>query len=173
MAQRRGFTRGRTTRRLTDWGLGPGTSGATAFTTSSAAIIGAGITPSTLLTVVRTRGLFDAFLTSSTSPGDGFFGAVGIGLASESAFDVGIGSLPTPITELVWDGWLWHSFFSCHEGSPDPGADGAGQHRIVIDSKAMRKFGPETVIYVAVEVVELGTAAMSVFCDTRMLFKQS
>jgi len=60
---------------------------------------------------------------------------------------------------------------SVHEDSPDGQGGGAGHQRIVVDSKAMRKFGPEDVVIYVLEVILLGTAAMNVHADARMLFK--
>ena len=158
--------------RRTEWFAGVGGTGVATFTASSIAILGTGIITNVgEETLVRVRGLFDAFLTSATSPGDGFFGAVGIGLVSSAAFTAGAASVPTPITELGWDGWLWHHFFSVHEDSADAQGSGSSQHRIEIDSKAMRKVEGEMTLYAAAEVVEIGTAVMSVFLNTRFLSK--
>jgi hypothetical protein len=106
-----------------------------------------------------------------TSAGDGYQGAMGIGLASSAAFTAGIGSLPTPITEAAWDGWLWHRFFSVHGGVAD-GSTNAGSYQIEVDSKAMRKVSDEMTIFMAGEFTEIGTALMSVFFDSRMLLKE-
>ena len=116
MARQRGFPS--RSRRGTDWGVGPGGSGVTALVATGSTVLGAGITLTSLaLTVVRTRGLFHCFLDGVlAADGDGFFGAVGIGLVSTAAFDAGITAVPTLVTEAVWDGWLWHSFFGVHSG---------------------------------------------------------
>ena len=125
------------------------------------------------LTLVRTRGRFDFSLSSYTSAGDGYQGAVAIGLASLPAFTAGIGSLPTPISEMGWDGWLWHSIVGIHSALA-AGATAVGQIASIsleVDSKAMRKLTDQMVIFAAIEVVELGTASLNVFFDSRMLFK--
>ena len=176
MAQQRGLIRqARGPRRLTNWGGGPGSNAAASITSSTAFILGGGITFGAAGTVVRIRGNFQAFLLSYSSAGDGFHGAVGIGLASEAAFTAGIASLPTPITEAGWDGWLWHNFFGVHGGLA-AGASAVGVSNpgvdIDIDSKAMRKVSDDMVIYAAAEVTETGVASMSVFLNSRMLLKE-
>ena len=160
----------RAARRLTNWGAGPGGTGAANISTSSAVILGAGITFINAGTIVRIRGEWECFLSSVTSAGDGFRGALGIGLASSAAFTAGIASLPTPITESNWDGWMWHQFFGVHRGVADISA--GSYLRGAIDSKAMRKVSDDFTIFAAVEVVEIGTAALDLFLDSRMLLKE-
>jgi len=135
-------------------------------------LVGSVISPTSgPLTLIRTRGLLTLLLTGATSAGDGFQGAFGIGRVTSAALDVGIGSVPSPIAELAWDGWLYHTFFSCHAQDTSLRGGIAQAMQIVIDSKAMRKFDVQEDIYAAIESVEIGTAAMSVFFDSRMLFQ--
>ncbi len=47
----------------------------------------------------------------------------------------------------------------------------AGSATVVVDTKAMRKFPAEMSIYAALEVVEIGTATLNVFFDSRALGK--
>jgi len=164
--------RSRGPRRLTDWVQGPGGTGITSLSASGSAILGSGTGPSKAVTIVRTRGILDAFLTQGTASGDGFFGAVGIGIVATPAFTAGITALPTPITELTWDGWLYHSFISCHLGENVGGNNSAEHQRIEVDSKAMRKLEPGQTVFAAVEVVEIGTGVLSVFFNCRQLFKE-
>ena len=155
MAQRRGFIHPNRSqsRRLTDWGVGPGGVALQGFSSSASAVLGAGIQPTGgKFTLVRTRGEFLAYLTSCTNINDGFIGAFGIGLATAAAFGAGIGSLPTPIDEAHWDGWVYHRFFALV--SPEGLSLGAGTDvspiaavsasvRFEVDSKAMRKMEAE------------------------------
>ena len=172
MPRPRGLTRQvQGPRRLTNWGSGPGANSEVQVTASSSIIIGSGVTFGAAGTVVRIRGRFGAYLVSFTSAGDGFIGAVGIGLSQRAGFDVGIGSLPTPITEEGWDGWLWHSYFGAH-GGVAAASVGAGLVEIPIDSKAMRKVSDEMVIFAAMEVVESGTAVMNIALNSRLLLKE-
>jgi len=176
MARGRGLIRQRgneSRRRRSGWSLGPGGEARTALSLSGVQLIGGGVVPtSDGITLVRIRGLFDWYLTLGTSPNDGFFGAVGIGLVEAAAFAAGIGSVPTPITEISSENWLWHQFFSMHApvASASPDSNGPSMSgRVEIDSKAMRKVNSAQVVYAAVEVVEIGTATGSIFFDTRML----
>ncbi len=168
--QRRFLSRG--PRRETDWGEGPGSSGVSSISGSATTIIGSGMVITVgASTLVRLRGLLDIFLTSSTSAGDGFFGAFGIGVVTSRAFAAGVTALPQPVTEIDWDGWMYHTFISVHEGSPDGPGD-AGVHRIEVDSKAMRKMDGDVTLVGVLQVFEIGTAAASVFFDSRVLIKQ-
>ena len=176
MARQRGFTRvARGPKRLTNWGNGPGGSSLTNFSLSSASILGAGVTFLQSGTIVRVRGSVSSYLRSYTSAGDGYHVAVGIGVTTEAAFDAGIASLPTPITEAAWDGWLWHRYFDVH-GSLAAGSSAVGEGNsgvdIEIDSKAMRRVSDEYVVFAAAEVVELGTGILDIWLDTRMLLKE-
>ena len=170
MARRSGFThRSRSYRPSPDWGAGVGSSSPVQVSTSSNGFLGAAVVPTIgEITLRRTRGLFVANLISATSAGDGFFGAVGIGLVTAAAFAAGISSVPTPITEAGWDGWVWHSFIEVHKGRADQGA--MESQRIEIDSKAMRKFDQDMVLFAAFEVTEIATAVADLFLDSRMLF---
>jgi len=170
MALSRGFPNRQSRRRRTEWFQGVGDTGVTTFTGSGVSILGSGIiTTFGEETLARTRGLLDVQLTSSTSAGDGYFGAVGIGIGTSAAFAVGAGSLPSPITELGWDGWLWHQFISVHEDSADGQGGGAAHQRVEVDSKAMRKLNTDETFFAMAEVVEIGTAVMTIFFDTRFL----
>ena len=115
MARSRGFRQAHGPRRKSSWEEGVGATGlATPVTATGSAFIGATITPTVgEVTVVRTRGQFVAALTVATGLGDGFTGAVGIGIATLAAVTAGIASVPTPVTEMDWDGWVWHRFFQC------------------------------------------------------------
>ena len=155
-------------RRKSDWNLGVGGTGLTQLTVGSAAILGAGVTPTTSeATLARTRGFVEMILEAATASGDGFQGAIGIGKTTVAAFAIGVTAVPTPLTEMAWDGWLYHRHFCLHA----PGADAVLQAnlRFELDSKAMRKIEVEEVFYAAIEVVEIGGAVLDVFLDIRML----
>ena len=174
MAQQRGFIRqARAPKRLTQWGQGPGGTGAISFSASSASLLGAAVTFGAAGTVVRIRGALSANLISYTNSSDGFHCAAAIGLVSLAAFTAGIASVPTPITEAAFDGWLWHKFFFVHGGLA-AGATAVGVQsalQIEIDTKAMRKVSDEMAIFGVMEVVESGTAVMEVHFNNRLLLK--
>ena len=106
---------------------------------------------------------------------------MGIGIATLAAVTAGVASVPTPITEAGWDGWLWHMFFQCRAagiidgsamGDTDAVNPTAAAVRFEIDSKAMRKFeDTDLAIYAALEVSEVGTSTMVWSFDSRALFK--
>ena len=160
-------------RRKSSWGVGVGDTTASPFTASGVGFLGSTVFPTVPgLTIVRIRGQCDVMLTLATTAGDGFQGAVGIGIATTTAVTAGIPSLPTPIREAEDENWLWWHPFSVHNPVvSSSGLTEASHQRIIIDSKAMRKFDEGMSIYAAAEVVEIGTATMTMFFDTRMLLK--
>jgi len=166
-------TSGLDLRRKTAWSAGPGGTGLTSLSGSNTFFLGATLTPSINgLTIVRTRGQFEIILLAATSPGDGFRGAFGIGIATAAAVSAGVTAVPFPITEVGSNNWLYHRFFGIHASAAGGVLGGATEVlRIEIDSKAMRRFRGEDAVYCAIEVVEIGTATASVFFDSRMLLK--
>ena len=181
MAQsRRGF-RGssliRAPKRQVSWGVGPNASDILANTTQSQVWTnGVQLVAESEVTIVRIRGSLQLIQTSQTAVGDGVNGAIGIGLASAPAFAAGIGSLPTPLAEEDWQGWMWHQYFQMRAITATE-SDGSNAQavnlRMDIDSKAMRKFGTETVLFGAIEFVLSGGAAWEFNARTRILAKLS
>jgi len=175
----RGSFRGRvSTRRRVGWDLGPGgTTAQTNFTTSSAQIASAAINALLDgLTLVRTRGMLTCRLLSAAAVGDGFSGAFGIAKATTAAVAAGAASVPTPITEQEWDGWLYWTPVQLHASSvlSDTSVlENMGITTFVheVDSKAMRKLDENESLYASMELVETGTGSLGWFFDSRMLFK--
>ena len=96
---------------------------------------------------------------------------MGIGVTTVQAFtDIGITALPIPIDDMSWEGWLYHQFFSIHDGG-DGMSDGSGSQWVMVDSKAMRKVGSNEVIFAVLQQVEIGVAVGKVHFDSRALFK--
>ena len=161
-------------RRRTGWEEGPGIQTLSQFTTSTAAILGAGQSFNLDgFTIVRIRGLLDMFLTTATANGSGFVGAFGIGIVTDAAFAVGITAVPTPLTEIEWEGWMYHQFISVHgpAGTTAFPAISAGS-QIVVDTKAMRKIGSDEVLMAVIEVTEdVADATLNVRFGSRMLLK--
>ena len=91
---------------------------------------------------------------------------------SEKAFGVGATAIPGPLTEIEWEGWLFHQ-----QGvlkSPTGTIADMGSARVqnfVIDAKAMRKTGTQSVCVAVIEVAEVGTATMHAEFRSRQLFK--
>ena len=176
MARRSQFhLRSGASRRKTDWDDGPGNNDGTilGFTTSSSAVLGLGRTPASQEgTIVRLRGFFGSYLTSATAVGDGFFGALGIGITTVQAFtDVGITALPIPLDDASWDGWMYHHYFQVTAGASGAIDDASAQARFVVDSKAMRKLEVNMVIFAVAQVVENTSAALEIQFGSRMLVK--
>ena len=156
MAHRRGSIHRGQTRRRNSWGFGPGDS-ATLFTSSASTavgFIGSGIGPTIDgLTIARTRGSFQAWLTQA-GLSEGYSGAIGIGVVPQAAFVAGIASVPTPLTELDWDGWLFHRFFQLHTPVAADFTTEGTMIRFEVDSKAMRKLNEDQIAYCAIEATE-------------------
>jgi len=165
---RSGFSRGQGQRRKTAWGFGPGSSTPTNFSSSSTVFLGTAIVPSVEgLTIARIRGQLNAILRSAATIGDGFQGAFGIGIATETAVLAGVTALPTPITDMDAENWLFWKPFSIH--ATRIAAIGES-FELEVDTKAMRKFPSEMALYGMVELVEVGAANIDVFFDSRTLF---
>jgi len=174
VARPRGFRSGRS-RRSVNWSQGPsGKQQAQSGTGLLVWTLGL-ITTVGELTIVRTRGIVSVTLLSVSAAGDGFFGALGIGLVPSKSFVVGSTAIPGPLTESDWDGWLWHSFFDIRTVTATiaDGANAAGVvQRISIDSKAMRKFQEDMTLIGVSEMEESGTATMEQSAECRVLVKQ-
>ena len=175
MARRRSVVLSGGARRGTGWfgGVASGTSGSTEVISSSGSLlfgtaVQAGVDG---LTLIRTRGVFNARLSVLSGANAGYFGAFGIGKTTLPAITAGVASVPTPLTEDTWDGWLYYSFFHCFGQSATLGDSDNEWIRLVVDSKAMRKIAVDEVFYAAVEVTEVGTCVLDMNMDSRMLFK--
>ena len=183
--RRSGFRTTRSASRKTSWAVGPetGASGAAQGISGSIAELAASAAQALQdgLTLVRTRGELVLWLKTATAVGDGFHGAFGIAQATSAAFLAGAASLPTPLTEEDWDGWLYHRYFNIQSPGPIAVATAsqevlqvnnvAAGLRIEVDSKAMRKSSVDEAIYAAIEVVEVGTATMNWAFNCRLLCK--
>ena len=172
MPRSRGSYRGRTPRRRTSWEEGPGGIDATAAITSGPNFLGsvANLLEDEL-TLLRLRGRFNAILNSASAAGSGFQGAIGIGVTTQPATAVGITAVPTPITEQDWDGWLYWQPISIHAGDATAGSRNwqGGVINIEVDSKAMRKLTDQSSIFTVVELVEVDTADIDMWFDSRVL----
>ena len=171
MPRPRGSFRGsRTQRRRKGWEEGPGGVIGTQFNATSAAILGAGATVLIDgLTLLRTRGVFEAVFSSTNVAQAGFVGALGIGIVNVTAFGVGATAVMLPQADADWDGWLYHRFFSMHAGDQTAGDIQDPRVEFEVDSRAMRKLKEDDVIYCACEVTEVGAADIDVYFDSRML----
>jgi len=164
---RRAVTRG--ARRRTHWT--EIRSASTALSASTSVLLAVAVVGHEGETLARTRGIFSATLEAYTSAGDGFLGAFGMAIVSTAAATAGIGSIPTPLTEAGWDGWFVHRYFDIRGTIVAGSAAGANANlvRLDIDSKAMRKANEDESIVMVVEVIESGTATLTVVAACRVL----
>jgi len=163
----------RTPRRATSWFKGP--DGIISTTTSSVIQFATGaIAIDDGLTLVRFRGELLISLVTATGVLDGFEGAFGVCIVSENAFAAGIASIPTPISDIAWDGWMVYQMF--HVKAMTATFSNAvnavtGSMRVELDSKAMRKFKSTDVLVAVTEVTEVGTAQLTMQLQSRILVK--
>ncbi len=176
MGRLRGFNRGNAprgrNRRLTEWSLGPGDQTVNTFSASSLLILGLGAAANERLTVTRILGDLMFQLRTVVALGDGFQFTWGIGLVTSDAFAVGVTALPNPQDDMDWGGWLMHGFLPLIAPTATIG-DSAGWQivRIPIDVKAQRIMSPNEVLFMVVDILEIGTATGAATFDSRMLSK--
>ena len=125
------------------------------------------------LTTVRIRGQFTLHLDVVTTIGDGFAG-VGLGICnvSENAFGAGVASVPHPLTDIQWDGWMWHQLLGEFDGSSttEVGRNPMEAVRMEIDTKAMRKTRAGDLLIGVIELgTEVGAATLAFTSRTRVL----
>jgi len=163
----------RRTVRRPSWSRGP--NGILQRTSSGAAIFATGAQANfDELTVIRIRGVFEIFLSVAAAALDGFDGAFGICRVSENAFNAGAGSIPSPLTDVAWDGWQAYQMFSLKAVTATiaDGVNAVGVYkRFELDTKAMRKTNITDVLVGVIEATEVGTATMNMRLDSRMLHK--
>ena len=164
--------RARAPRRRTGWEVGPGGTTATTVSTDIVAILGSGVV--LVLdgnTLVRLRGAASVRLNAATAIDDGFSGAIAVGIINEDAFAIGVSTIMDPLTDMDWDGWLYHRFFHVHADVVPVGGNDSTHLSWEVDSKAMRKLTDGDVVFAAMQVVETQTAVMQVHFNSRMLLK--
>jgi len=125
------------------------------------------------LTLVRMRG--SAFVhLDATSLQDSMIVALGIIIVSSEAFAAGVGSVPSPLTDMDRD-WVWHSLFvlgPAVQAAGNEGNDISRNVRIDIDSKAMRKFRTdEALAFVGEGDIISGTPTADGGMAVRQLYK--
>ena len=119
-------------------------------------------------TLIRTRGI-GMFSPTAFSVDLAYGGAYGLGIVSDDAFAAGAGSIPRPFDDDDWPGWVVHGYYTGRfEFDVDGNTNFPNQH--TIDSKAMRKVGPNEVL---VWMVESQQGAITADIKARMLFKLS
>jgi len=172
MARRSGMNLVRHPRRRTSWGFGPGSVSATQVSATGESFLGSAVAPTTEgLVLTRLRGNCSAYLETAAAAKDGFHCAIGVAIVPDEGVAAGIGSVPTPLTDEDWDGWLYHRHFDLHVAAAAAIDSFQSSIQFEVDSKAQRKFEAGNSIYAAIDVFEVGTAVMQVFFDCRVLVK--
>ena len=112
------------------------------------------------MTIVRMRGLLSLVLSTANAGYAGYNGAFGIGIVDQKAVTVGLTAVKLPLTDLDWEGWLFHQFVSIHASEAfNTGGYGVSQ-QMEIDSRAMRKFDEDQELYAVLEVTETTEASL-------------
>ena len=172
--QRRGA--GFSKRRATSWSAGPSQT-TVSLSAAGATLWATGSQANEQLTTVRIRGQLILSLNTVTTIGDGYAN-VGIGICnvSENAFNAGVGSVPTPLTDIGWDGWMWHMLLGQLRGTETAELQRSVMEavRVDIDSKAMRKLRPSDLTIGVIELgTETGAAVLGFNAITRVLDKHA
>ena len=167
------FLQVRAQKRAVSWSEGPtGTHSITAnqstlFTTGQQALVD--------LTVVRIRGELLLGLGAVDALLSGFPRiAFGLCNVTENAFNAGVTSIPTPLTDIAWDGWMYHWVGSLRAiaNATLANAEGLTNMRLVVDTKAMRKMHATDVTCAVIETAgEVGTVTLAADLSSRMLDK--
>jgi len=161
-----------TSQRKTGWSIGPNgiisrsSTGTSLFPTAVQSLLDG-------QTIVRLRGELQARLTSADAVNSGLENAIGFCRVTEEAFNAGVASVPSPITDADWDGWMYHRYFTLKASAAADltGPSSGVAIRLEIDSKAMRKLALSDVLVAVVESVESGTAVEQMDLRTRVLLK--
>ena len=141
--------------------------GEATFTASGPKLLASSLVGHEGETLVRARGIGSLNLLTASAVGDGYVGAIGVAKVTTAAVTAGVGSIPTPVTEASWDGWLLHRFFNCRRSL---GVGGPGEHVLMeLDSKAMRKVNEDESIVVVAEGTLIGTSTATVSVRLRFL----
>ena len=139
-------------RRKTTWG---------SITSSGFSVIGAG-TSSILgsfsaaglanlgpTTLIRIRGLFVVRSDQGVALEEAM-GVLSTAVVSQAALDAGAASIPRPVDDSEWDGWMmWRPFVAPSASSVT--VTGHDQVSFEIDSKAMRKLGDLDAVVLMIE----------------------
>ena len=139
-ARRLSFPRTSGPKRKTAWAAGPGGTILGVTATSQNLFPNTSQVVALQLTQVRVRGQLKVWCELGGAARDGFAYAFGMCYVSENAIAAGIASVPHPLTDIGWRGWMVH--LQGHVMTPlvaiDP-ADPICSDVHEIDNKSMRK----------------------------------
>jgi len=124
-------------------------------------------------TLIRIHGSVLISVTARTAAADSAVISMGMILQSAAAVTAGVGSMPLPFTD-IGSAWIWHRQVLVRSLiAPPNGTDLAGNVRITIDNKAMRKVNPNQALVMIVQnTVQTGTITVSISSAQRLLFKK-
>ncbi len=159
MARPRQAFRGRSgPKRRTQW-IGPAIQSYVSVATGGATLV-ASFPITEQLTIVRVRGQM-SIRPASVSADVDISGAMGIGIVSDEALAAGVVSIPEPFTDADWSGWLMWRAFTYHFEFGDGTGVNFPNWTLELDSKAMRRVGPNESLVVIAES-ESGAYQLSV-----------
>ena len=171
MARRfhRGGSFPRSQRKGTDWSASAVETAFTTVAASTAALLQVFAPIVGGETAIRIRGLF-GWRSDQTASSEDQMGAFGIAVVTEQAATVGITAVPHPNTDAAWDGWMYHHYYASHvDALTSVGVINDSLHRIVIDSKSMRKVSEDDRLVVVIE--NSAPFGVEVFNSVRILSK--
>jgi len=167
------FTRGsHGSKRITEWGAFEVMGRVTALNATSIGTQSVGVVANERLTIVRLRGHGYIHLDAGAVEESAVVG-IGLIIAPTEAFSAGVGSVPTPLTDMEAP-WIWHDVFALGPAVivADDGGDLSRNIQFTIDNKAMRKFRTDEELGFVFEVdVISGTPNVDMFVAARQLFK--
>ncbi len=151
--------------RLTQWS-GPADQGYIVVG-GGASVLLSSLSPEAPLTVIRTRG-WCSFKPTDPSVNGEFRGAYGLMVVSNEALGIGVTAIPGPWDDPDGDWMVWRSFAGTWDVTTDVGR-ALTAVSFEIDSKAMRKVGPNESIVTLVE--SQGGGSFGFFTGVRKLLK--
>ncbi len=150
--------------RLTQW-VGTALQGYVSVAAAGATLINS-FSPAERVTVIRNRGQV-SIIPEVVSADIEIVGAYGEMVVTNEAFAAGVGSMPEPFTDGDADWCVWRSFSYRFEFVDATGVNFPNWN-FEVDSKAMRKMGPNKV-YVAIAESQAG--AFQISAPVRTLVK--
>ena len=107
-------------------------------------------------TIIRTH-LVVLYLSDQIVASETAVGAYGLIVVTDSAVAAGVASVPAPGSDTDGDWFVWQGLMDDFQFSSGIGTQSDGGHQYIVDSKAMRKVGPDDdVAMVASQQVALG-----------------
>lgn len=124
-------------------------------------------------TITRCRGRLTVWTDPSSTPGGIGFVSSGLIVVNAFAFAAGVAALPSPAVEIGSD-WLWWDSLAFGAFASDVIGESITHRTIVVDSKAMRKVGPNQLLVLVSEMIPCeGTLVVNLCGFIRVLLKAS